>query len=396
MTSPRAAALLACLAGLAGGAHAAAEPPAGDPDWHIPVATPDPSDPADSPRARQMKALGALLDTYRQRAAAGGWTAVPAGPALRPGDRDPRIALLRRRLRETGDHDGEAGADAWSFDAALARAVARFQHRHGLASTQVLDEPTQARLDAPLDGQIMQLRATLERWRWLPADPGPRHVWVNVPAGTLALHDGAAAPLVMRVIAGHPERPTPAFRADLRAIVRHPGWSVPARIAREDLLPQLRADPGFLARHGFHVRRGVGDTAREVDPATIDWRAVDGDRLPWRFWQAPGPDNSLGGYKFVIDNPFDISLHDTPQRGLFSLTTRAFSSGCIRVEEPATLATRLLGTAPPDDGRTRALPLADPVPVWVVYLTAWVDDGGQAHFRRDLYGRDARLAATLH
>jgi len=364
--------------------------PAGDPDWHIPLASPDagPQEAADAVR------LQAALAHYEQLAAAGGWPALPPGTLPAPGERDPRVVELRARLRLGGDFEGLPGtADAWFFDAGLQRAIGRFQARHGLPATGELDARTRAALDVPVESRVQQLRATLTRWNWLPRDLGARYLWVNAAGGNLELIDHGAPLIAMRIIAGHPSRPTPSFSDSIRQIVVNPAWSVPRTIAVEDLLPWQQEDPGFLARLRIRV---IADDGREVDAARVRWRALDASHFPYRLRQDPGPRNALGRLKFVTHNPWDIFLHDTPSRRLFDLNSRTLSSGCLRLEEPEALAAMLVNdpaalTSALSGTATRTLELAEPVPLYVVYLTSWVTPEGVVNFRPDVYGRDARL-----
>jgi len=364
--------------------------PAGDPDWHIPLALPD-AGPQDAPDAVRLRAT---LARYEQLAAAGGWPALSPGSPPAPGERDPRVVDLRQRLRLGGDFDGLPGtADAWFFDAGLQRAVERFQARHGLPATGELDARTRAALDVPVESRVRQLRATLTRWSWLPRNLGTRYLWVNVAGGSLELIDHGAPLIAMRIIAGHPSRPTPSFRDSIRQIVVNPPWSVPRTIAVEDLLPSQQEDPEFLARLGIRV---IADDGREVDAARVGWRDLDARHFPYRLRQDPGPRNALGRLKFVTSNPWDIFLHDTPSRRLFDLNSRTLSSGCLRLEEPEALAAILVKepaalTAALSAAATRTLDLAEPVPLYVVYLTSWVTPDGVVNFRPDVYGRDARL-----
>jgi murein L,D-transpeptidase YcbB/YkuD len=374
---------------------AADAPPAEDPDWHIPLAT-DAGEP-DHPGYARLKAA---RDHYAALAAAGGWAEVPPGPELSLGQRDARVVDLRRRLRQTGDFRDLVQADAWLFDTAMAEALGRFQFRHGIPVTGILDARTWEQLDVPLAVRLQQIEATLVRWRWLPRSFEARHVWVNIPAATLEVRNGNRVELAMRVILGHPERPTPSFKGNLGPVTFHPTWTVPLTIAVEDLLPLQRQDPEFLSRQKIRVYRGN----REIPPGQVDWSRLGRDHFPYRLVQDPGPANSLGRVKIGAGNPFDIFLHDTPS-ALFDLSYRTLGSGCIRLEEPEALATLLLAAGrdwTPEDTRaaldrpeTRVLRLEKPLPLYAVYLSTWPDAEGQVHFRRDVYGWDARLIRAL-
>jgi hypothetical protein len=285
--------------------------PAGDPDWHIPL-TPDTAGESQRPEAVRLREA---LARYRQLAADGGWPELPAGTVLQAGQRDERVALLRDRLRISGDFSGlPATADAWFFDQPTASALQSFQRRHALPDSGQLDERTRAALNLPVDVRIQQLQATLTRWNWLPRDPGPRHLWINVVTGTLDVIDQRETVLQMRVIAGHPSRPTPSFQDEVREVVVNPSWSVPHTIAVEDLLPAQQADPDFFGRLGIRVLRG-GTNGRELDARRIDWQRLGPERFPYRLLQRPGPLNSLGRYKLVMDNPWDKQPDHPLHRG---------------------------------------------------------------------------------
>jgi murein L,D-transpeptidase YcbB/YkuD len=394
---------LCCL--LVAGAATAVEPlpptgalQAADPDWHIPT-PPDAGPPVHPDYAR----LAAALERYRAIAAAGGWRPLPAGEPLAVGARHPRVAELRTRLRAGGDYDSEMGADPWFFDYGMDRALRRVQRRHGLAEDGVLGERTLEALNIPVEALVGQIEASMERWRRLPRDPGPRHVWVNIARAQLDVVENGAPALSMRIVVGHRERPTPSLAGEISRVTFNPTWSVPRRIAVEDLLPRQQDDPAFLARNGIAVLAGSGDALRAAD---VDWARLDADRFPYRLVQAAGPGNSLGRIKIAFDNPYDIYLHDTPIKGLFAFATRTFSSGCVRLEDAQRLATLLLAqdrtwtdadtAAEIAASATRTLNLARRVPIYLVYMTVWSGEDGELRFGRDLYGSDARLAAALH
>lgn len=382
-----------------------------DPDWHIPPPSIDELPTIDDiaglpPPHADYRRLHDAMRRYEAIRTQGGWAEIPPGPVLSVGMRDPDIAIARDRLRRTGDYDPNLlQADSHMFDAGLDAAVRRFQARHALRVDGRIDAATRAAMNVPVDARIEQLAVAMERWRWLPRELGARYVWVNTAEAILRVIDTGRTVLSMRAIVGHSTRPTPSLQGNIRRIVFNPTWSVPVTIATEDLLPKLRRDRDFLARNGFRVFAGRGEDAREIAPADVDWAAVDPQRFGYRFVQQPGPVNSLGRIKIAFDNPFDIYIHDTPSKGLFGLRTRAFSSGCVRLEKAAEFAAELLAGDPNgaglnvqralDQPDTRGTTLARPVPIYIVYITSWVTADGQVHFRRDLYQRDAPVAAAL-
>ncbi len=386
--------------------HGRVTPALGDPDWHIPARLPltDPAS-AQPPAHPQYGLLQQALARYLAIERGGGWPGVPAGATLRLGTRDARVAVLRDRLRASGDYRAEMQADPWFFDTGLDEALRRFQEQHGLEATGRLDERTLGYLNVPAAARAEQLAAVLERWRWLPPAFGSRYVWVNTATTTLDVFADGQREFSMRTIVGHASRPTPSLASEVRQVVFNPGWSVPYTIAVEDLLPRQQEDPGYLARHAIRVFTGTPESPRELDPARIDWAALGPGRFPYRLRQDAGPGNSLGRIKLAMDNPFDIYLHDTPARGLFDLTSRTLGSGCVRLEDAARFTTFLLAgdrewTAADTEariasGRTTTLNLQHTLPIWIVYLTAWADEDGTVNFRRDVYGWDARLLAAL-
>lgn len=366
--------------------------------------------------------LGALA-TYR---ALEDWPVTEDGPALRPGDRGPRVAVLRRQLEVLEDLPGDltgAGAaegavsaetpaspqaDAAEpelFDPGLETALRTFQRRHGLDEDGTVGKQTLAALAITRSQRIRQIELNLERWRWLPRDLGERYVLVNLPAFRLVLVEGGQTVLELRAAVGREARRSPVLSDTLGYLVLNPAWEVPARLAVEDKLPEIRRDMGYLAREGFRVYSGWGSEQTEVDPATVDWATLGRGRFPYRLRQDPGPRNALGRIKFMFPNPYDVYIHDTPGREIFGRADRAVSSGCIRIEQPVELALLLLRDDASwtretllraiDSGVTRTVTLPRPVPVHLQHWTAWVEDDGTVSFRADLYGRDARLDQAL-
>ena len=359
------------------------------------------------PRDPRYARLKSALVVYRAIEARGGWPLVQAGPTLKPGMSDPRVGTLRRRLAATGDVTGNRAGD--SYDAALERAVRRFQRRHGLLEDGVVGRHTLEAFNLPVAARIRQIILNLERRRWLAWELGTRYVFVNIADATVKYverRDEIERTLLdMRAVVGRPYRRTPVFSARMTHLVVNPSWYVPASIARKDIVPKAAGDPRFLSAEGFQVLSGAGPGGAAVDPSTIDWAGLRGRSFPYLLRQRPGPLNALGRIKFLMPNRFDVYLHDTPARDLLTRSARAFSSGCIRLEKPLELGLLALGARPEwsretveaaiASGQTQTIALPEPVPVHISYLTAWVNKDGAVHFRPDIYGRDARLARAL-
>jgi len=349
------------------------------------------------------------LSLHREMQAAGGWPAFPrSGPRkLQLGDRHPQVPLLRDRLAVTdGPVIEPAAADTDLFDAGLDAALKRFQERHGLNQDGVLGFRTRQALAVPVDERITQLEAALERWRWMPRDLGESHILVNVPAATLWIVEDDAPVHAMRTIVGKYKRQTPTFSAEMSYLVLNPKWYVPNRIAVEDLVPKAQEDPEYYQRAGFKIYDK--ESGEPVDPAVVDWTEYGKNKeMPFRLVQNSGTGNALGSIKFMFKNPYGVYLHDTSSPRLFKRDARAFSSGCIRVEEPLVLASSILSkvrsqavsaeevdTLIKSAPTNRHLTLERKIPLYVVYMTAWAD-AHKAYFFDDIYRRDKKLLAAL-
>jgi murein L,D-transpeptidase YcbB/YkuD len=348
------------------------------------------------PRVFLYQRFKAALAEYRAIEANGGWPLVPAGPTLAPGATDARIRALAARLAVTGDLPPSAPADGMVYDEPLAAAVRRFQGRHGLAADAVVGPATLGALNVPVAARIEQLRANLERARWVLYDPESEFVVVNIAGFQLYIVRRGEVAWRTRVQVGRPYRQTPIFRAEMTYLVVNPTWTVPPTIYRNDILPAVRRDPSYLASRNIDAFNASG---KAVDPAAVDW---SGRHPPYRLVQRPGPDNALGRIKFMFPNEHAVYLHDTPSRDLFERDSRAFSSGCIRVEDPFGLAEQLLGARGRDrvesvvaSGRTQTVFLDKPMTVMLLYWTAEVDADGRVSFFPDVYARDPGVVAAL-
>lgn len=357
--------------------------------------------------------LREALARYRALGAPAAWDrALDALPApsrkVELGQAWPDAARVAERLKALGDLVDFAPHAAYErLDGTLVDALRAFQQRHGLEADGVLGRATVAALDVPPARRVRQLELALERLRWTPLLSAPRMIVVNIPEFVLRAYavqpDGRVqVRLESRVIIGKAlDTRTPLLEEDLRHIEFQPYWNVPPSIARKELVPRLRREPGYWAREGFEFVGAVG----AADPvlSSDKLQAVLDGRL--RIRQRPGPRNALGGIKFVFPNRESIYLHHTPSVGLFARARRDFSHGCIRVEQPAALAAfALQGVAGWDEARVRramgaeeppsVVQLARHIPVLIAYGTALVKQG-RAFFYEDLYGHDRALDAAL-
>ncbi|HUF77509.1 MAG TPA: L,D-transpeptidase family protein [Thermoanaerobaculia bacterium] len=360
------------------------------------------------------------LERYRRITAEGGWPKVPAGPILTEGDRAPaaRLRALAARLavegystnRGVGPGRAAAGenldeAQEAVYGTVLAEAVHRFQQHHGITEDGHLGPETMAALNVPAAQRVHQLELNLERWRWLPAELGPRRLEVNLPAYSLSLIENGRTVETIKVVVGKEGAATPAFSDQMGYVVINPYWNVPESITAAEIAPNAAADPSWLSRNGYEVVEGWGEEARPIDPHAVDWSAAQHGDLPYLVRQPPGPGNALGDIKFMFPNDHNIYLHDTPATHLFDEVERTFSHGCIRVERPLDLAEFVLEGDPQWDrsrveqaiasGRTMDLPLPRKIPVYLLYWTAWVDEDGATHFRKDIYRHDRALSRAL-
>ena len=353
------------------------------------------------PQDPMYDSLRAEFAKYRELVARGGWQPVPAGSGgiLKRGaaDSPARISALRARLAAEGYLNDSTTAPADSantkatstrtmprpvYDGSLAAAVAEFQARHGIVVDSMLGAETVEAMNVPATYRLAQIATNLERYRWMPRDLGTRYILVNVPQFYLHAFDSGQKVLDMKVIVGqeYQDKATPVFSDSMEFVVFRPYWNVTPAIAAKEIFPKEAANPGYLAANNMQVYNDHGRQAVR---------------------QLPGPKNSLGLVKFMFPNDFNIYLHDTPNGELFKKDIRAFSHGCIRLEKPAELAQWALGW-PADrvqaamqngsDNKTVTLPRK--IPVYIVYFTAFVQDGRLA-FGNDLYERDSQLVNEM-
>jgi murein L,D-transpeptidase YcbB/YkuD len=349
--------------------------------------------------------LQEAIDRYEQFADEGGFPTVPEGEILEEGERSPRVVALRERLAADGTDVPGASTDS-VFDGRLVAALAEFQERHGLAVDSVLGPNTVAALNVPVEDRIRRMRANLVRWQWLPNDLGDRYIFVNLPEYRLHAYDGGEEVLSMGVIVGknYDDRATPVFSDSMTYAEFRPYWNIPPSIVREEIVPDALEQPGYMEENNYEIIPTYGVAPdNTIPPTPTNLRAAAAGE--YRMRQEPGPENALGLVKYMFPNNFAIYLHDTPADHLFEERERAFSHGCIRVEDPPALGAFVfeekgwtaeeiadkMQNSPP----VNEVDVPTPIPVFILYLTAFVDDDGRVNFRDDLYGYDEPIVEAL-
>lgn len=366
-----------------------------------------------APQHRAYQALKKLLAQYRRLEAAGGWPQIPPGGKLEPGVADHRLELLARRLLITGDlaalpasMTAAPGLPPPVYEGELIQAVKRFQRRYNLKQDGIVGKITLNALNIPVRDHISKIRLNLERWRWLPHQLGGRRILVNIAGFTLTSMNNEETELFMPVIVGEIYNKTPVFSHVMTYIEVNPYWTLPPSIARKEIVPKMRKDPGYLSRQRIRIFAGWHEGAPEVASASINWRTIGSGITRYRLRQDPGPGNALGRIKFMFPNSKNIYMHDTPGQELFHRTRRTFSHGCIRLSRPLELALHILqedGQRMTKEGLRKAvaskkqqvLVLNTPLPVHILYLTALEAEDGSVHFYDDIYGYDSQLAEAL-
>jgi murein L,D-transpeptidase YcbB/YkuD len=391
-----------------------------DPDWNLTRRLDDKDPVAVVEAAVAAPSLAAYVDTklapngpfyiglrqalahLRDIARAGGWPSVPAGPTLKPGDESRRVIALRARLRVTDSQlDPQVERPAF-YDPQLVAAVERFQRHHGLTVDGAVGRLTLRALNVPVESRIDQIRVNLERTRWVFHDLEARYLIVNIAGFHAYVMENGKSVWDSRVVVGTPYRKTPVFKAKMTYLVLNPTWTIPPTVLKKDIIPAIHRDPGYLARKNMVL---LDTSGQQVNVADVDLQKLTVNYFPYIVRQEPGPQNALGRIKFMFPNGHFVYLHDTPGRDLFERADRTFSSGCIRVEHPLTLAELLLDDpvnwnrteieARLAEGVTQTVNLKKPITVFLVYWTAEPEADGGVNFFNDVYARDPAVLEAL-
>lgn len=359
-----------------------------------------------APAHRYYRDLKKALIKIKAAPENGEWVEIKGGPLVKPGNSDPRLPVIRKRLAEEHGLVTEAN-DKLFYDEELVEAISLFQLRHGLKTDSIIGPQTLAVLNISREEKINIIRANMARWRWQAHELGENYVMVNIAGFSLTAVKNNETILEMPVIVGKSQHQTPVFSDNIRYLDFNPFWNVTTSIARNEELPALRENPNHLVERNIRLFSSWQEDAIELDSTTIEWKNISRAQMSrYKLRQDPGPWNALGRVKFVFPNHHSVYLHDTPTRELFNHSFRSFSHGCIRVSRPLDLALFALEMEDPlwsskkidtivASGERKVITLSNPLPIHITYQTVWLDNKGIIHFNGDLYNRDARLLEVL-
>ncbi len=323
------------------------------------------------------------------------WEPIQMDVPLKHGRRDNHIPIIRERLIALHDMPN-IDATNTLYDSALVQAIDDFQSDNGLKTTGMIDQATLNALNITPATRYHELVQSMNEWAKYPEDQNSRYIQVNIPSYSMKLISNGEDVLQMKAIVGRAERPTPQLTSTVTTVVFNPTWTVPKTILEKDVFPGMRANPNYMKEHyDMHVYASYSKDAPEINPTTIDWQTASLDNFHYRVTAPASNVNPLGRFKFIFANDQDVYMHGTPDNGLFASSDRARSSGCIRLENPqalveyfyadntdlnAELVNQYLST-----NQTKYIQLKNPMPIYITYITTWVDTQGHAHFGQDVY-----------
>jgi murein L,D-transpeptidase YcbB/YkuD len=354
------------------------------------------------PNTNEYHALTQALALYQRYVDRGGWDTVPKSPLLYLGDHHPNIIVIRTRLAfEDPLLMLSAKNPSIYYNEILEQAVRNFQTKYGLTIDGIIGSDTIKAMNISAQERVQQLKIALERRRWMPTNLGPRYLIINLANYSLSAFENGEEKLAMRVIVGRKSRQTPSFTANMKHLVFNPYWNVPKKLARLDLLPKQQQNFNYFYNHGIRVFSRENGKKIEHDPYLIDWESISNRNFPYILKQDPGEHNALGRIKFMFKNQWNIYLHDTPERALFSQDIRSLSSGCIRVEDPIALAEFSLNATATEkiialinSKENKGRRVTNLLAIYAVYFTVSIDQD-QIRFSPDTYQRDKRMADLL-
>lgn len=337
------------------------------------------------------------LAEYQEVEANGGWQTIPDGDTLAIGDKGDRVKALQQRLIISGEYTGAAKG---KFDDALQKAVMQFQENNGLYDDGIVESDTLAALNISTKMRIRLIELNLDKMRMLPQDMSKDFLFVNLPSYTLnVVHDGKQF-LNMDVAVGGGQHPSCVLNSKIQYLVLNPYWNIPAQIAESEIWASVKKDPDYLrTKHVQVLKKNSNGDYKEINVDDFNWNKMSARQFnSYRYRQAPCEENALGKVKFIFPNACGIYLHSTNESELFDVYARDFSHGCIRVNQPLNLTTFILNSQKQwsskkvadmyDNDINKTVQLVRPFNLYIMYLTAFVDDDGWAQFRRDIYHFD--------
>ncbi|HEY0679095.1 MAG TPA: L,D-transpeptidase family protein [Chitinophagaceae bacterium] len=325
------------------------------------------------------------LARYLEIQSKGGWQpVVTSEKSIKPGTSSPVIVSIKKRLQATGELPANDTSSV--FSDTLESAIRSFQASHGLKEDGIITQAVIKEMNVPALQRIQQILINMDRMRWMPSRPDGNLIVVNIPEFVLHVWEGTQKAFDMDVVVGKEGHNTMMFTGNLNQVVFSPHWNVPESIVEKEILPEIEKNPNYLEEQNMEITGTGEDGTPEIR-------------------QKPGGKNSLGKVKFLFPNSFNIYFHDTPAKELFKRTQRAFSHGCIRLSDPTKMANYLLRNDPSwtperineamNSGKEKFVKLKDPIPVFITYYTAWVDETGKMNFRHDIYGHDSKIAPKM-
>ncbi len=354
------------------------------------------------PVYRQYHRLRERIKQYVEIKKKGGWEQIIfPGKTVNPGEDSPLVSDVRKRLEVTGDYTGTVLSE--NFDSSFVKVISEIRASYGMEGAQI-DERLIQELNIPVEDRIRKMSLNLERWKWIPPDPGENYLAVNIPEYMLHVFESGKRVKSMRVIVGKSVNKTVIFSGNLKSVVFSPYWVIPRSIIVKETLPAVKRDRSYLRKHRMELF-SYSNPEKNIHESSIDFSKYSSGNFPYGIRQKPGPGNSLGKVKFLFPNSFSIYLHDTPSQYLFEKEERSFSHGCIRLSEPAWLAEYLLRNDSSwnprkiekamNASKEQTVLLKEAVPVYLTYFTSWIDANGRLNFRDDIYGHDKKLEHLL-
>ncbi|OYU93208.1 MAG: murein L,D-transpeptidase [Bacteroidetes bacterium B1(2017)] len=351
------------------------------------------------PVNQYYKTLTIELRNYKAIEKSGGFPGITTlKKQISVGESDSCLVNLKRYLLITGDL--KTKDTTMIFDENLKTAIISFQNRFGLTESGILNKATLNELNTPIKERIQQIMINLERLRWLPEEMEPNFLMVNIPEFKLHIFENGKPISESKVVVGKMATKTSIFKGQLSTVVLNPYWGLPNSIVINEVLPKIKSNVSYLSRNNIEVfsKNSI------IDPRTVNWSQYK-TQVPYNFRQKPGKNNSLGKIKFLFPNNYNIYLHDTPSKSLFTETNRSFSHGCIRVENPKNLAEYILRNDTQwniehiekilKTDIEKRITVKPTIPVYLLYLTSWVNHRGKLNFRKDIYLHDKKLASEI-